>query len=144
MATPARTQARRQRPSFLTRVGTSTIEEGRALLRSVAFLGESLDVARTIGHPWLVSEALSEWGELLWQQQHVDKASARFQEALAIARKIQVHELVATALYGLARIAAAHGDRAAGRQQGQESLDAYAAMGHARAREVSQWLATVL
>jgi transcriptional regulator with XRE-family HTH domain/tetratricopeptide (TPR) repeat protein len=108
-----------------------------------AFLSESLDVARTIGHPWLVSEALSEWGELLWQQQHVDKASARFQEALAIARKVQVHELVAMALYGLARIAAAHGDRAAGRQQGQESLDAYAAMGHARAREVSQWLATV-
>jgi len=41
-AAPARTEQRKKPPSFVARVGASTIEEGKALLRSVAFLGESL------------------------------------------------------------------------------------------------------
>lgn len=41
-AAPARTQERRPPPSFLARIGASTLQEGRGLLRSVTFLGESL------------------------------------------------------------------------------------------------------
>lgn len=41
-ATPARKQERKAPPSLLARIGASTMQEGRALLRSVAFLGESL------------------------------------------------------------------------------------------------------
>jgi phospholipid/cholesterol/gamma-HCH transport system permease protein len=38
---PARKQERKVPPSFLARIGASSMQEGRALLRSVAFLGES-------------------------------------------------------------------------------------------------------
>jgi phospholipid/cholesterol/gamma-HCH transport system permease protein len=41
-ATPPHTQARKPPPSFVARIGASAIQEGRALLRSVAFLGETL------------------------------------------------------------------------------------------------------
>jgi phospholipid/cholesterol/gamma-HCH transport system permease protein len=41
-ATPARTQQKKPPPPFLARIGTSTLQEGRNLLRSVSFLGESL------------------------------------------------------------------------------------------------------
>ena len=42
IAAPARQQEQKRPPSFLAKVGTSTLREGRALLRSVTFLGESL------------------------------------------------------------------------------------------------------
>ncbi len=41
-ATPAQTQQKKPPPPFLARVGASTLQEGRNLLRSVSFLGESL------------------------------------------------------------------------------------------------------
>ena len=41
-AAPARAEQRKTPPSFLARIGASAMQEGRALLRSVAFLGESL------------------------------------------------------------------------------------------------------
>lgn len=41
-ATPARKQEATRPPSFLARIGASTMQEGRGLLRSVTFLGESL------------------------------------------------------------------------------------------------------
>lgn len=41
-ATPARTQQKKTPPGLLLRVGASTLEQGRGLQRSVAFLGESV------------------------------------------------------------------------------------------------------
>jgi phospholipid/cholesterol/gamma-HCH transport system permease protein len=41
-AAPGRKQERKSPPSFLARIGERTMQEGRALLRSIAFLGESL------------------------------------------------------------------------------------------------------
>lgn len=52
-----------------------------------------------------------------------------------------VQDFAAAALYGLAKVAAAHGDITEARSQGQESLAVYEALGHFRTPEVQQWLA---
>ena len=51
-------------------------------------------------------------------------------------------QLVATALYGLARVAAARGDHADARRLGEESLALFKQMGHEKGDQVEQWLAS--
>jgi hypothetical protein len=62
--------------------------------------------------------------------------------ALIIAREMGAAQLVATALYGLARAAAARGDHAEARRLGEESLVLFKHMGHEKGNQVEQWLAS--
>ncbi len=62
--------------------------------------------------------------------------------ALIIARELGAAQLVATALYGLARAAAARGDHAEARRLGEESLALFKHMGHEKGNQVEQWLAS--
>lgn len=48
--------------------------------------------------------------------------------------------MAATALYGLARIAAAQGKTIVAHRQGQESLNIFEAIDHNKADEIKQWL----
>lgn len=111
--------------------------------QSARYLEESLGIAREMGYNWLTSETLCEWGELHLRLGELEQAKSDFEEALALAREMEGAELIGFALYGLARIAAAQGDYAQAQQLGQESLAVNVAMGHRRADEVAEWLATL-
>src|SRR6266487_2313907 len=108
--------------------------------QAVAYLREGLDFARQVGHRSLVCYLLINWGKLHFRQQQFDSASAAFEEALQLAQGVN-QELVASALYSLARVAFARGNFGEACRQGQESLNIFAASGHERADKVRQWLA---
>lgn len=101
---------------------------------------EALTLAQDIGHRWQVARVLSEWGEYQIQVGDTAVAHVTFQELFRLARILQSQELVAVALYGLARIAAARGDIDAAKEHGWESLDTFTAIGHANVQEVKDWL----
>jgi tetratricopeptide (TPR) repeat protein len=105
-----------------------------------SYLAEALQLARDIGHRWLTARLLDQWGELHLQQQRLAQAQATFQELYELARTIQSQDMIAGALYGLARVAAAHGNRPRARQLAGESLDHYVATGHFKVNEVQEWL----
>jgi hypothetical protein len=75
--------------------------------------------------------------------QTLDAADECFRNALEIAGEKGMREVVADALYGLARIAKDRGDTVGVRHQGQESLAIFAAIGHHKAGKVKSWLASV-
>ncbi len=107
------------------------------------YLDEALQVARPVEDTWLLSTVLNECGELYLKQQRADDACAVFQEAFNISIGGN-QDCEASALYGLARVAAARGDTAAAECQGQESLRLFEAMGNRLAGEVRAWLETLL
>jgi len=108
-----------------------------------AYFQESLDLAREMGHRWLTSETLCEYGEYYLAQNKVEDAFTAFAEAYAVARGFGGQELVARALYGLARIALLKKDFVAARQQAQESLAIFETERHEKVAEVKQLLAAL-
>jgi len=104
------------------------------------YLQEGLTLARKIGYRWYVSFILSKWGELYLKQQKLELASTAFVDALETGQEIGGQELVAIALYGLARVAAARGNIVEAYDQGQESLRIFETMGHRDAAKVKKWL----
>lgn len=105
---------------------------------------EALQLARSIGHRWQIGRILSEWGELRLAQGQTEAAQAAFQEFFTLARILQSQELVAIALYGLARVTAVWGQPAQARAYAQESLDTFTAIGHYKVQEVAEWLKLVI
>ena len=101
---------------------------------------EALTLAQDIGNRWQVARVLSEWGEFQIQAGQTAVAHETFQELFRLARILQSQELVAVALYGLARETAAHGDMSLAKEHGRESLDTFTAIGHAKVQEVKDWL----
>jgi tetratricopeptide (TPR) repeat protein/transcriptional regulator with XRE-family HTH domain len=106
------------------------------------YLNEALKVARQVEDIWLLSAMLAERGELYIRQQRFDEAFAVFQEALTVSGPGD-QTLVAWARYGLARVAAAHGDQATALHLGKESLTLFEAMGNRQTDEVKSWLQTI-
>lgn len=109
---------------------------------AVAHLQEALALARQIGQRWQVGRVLAELGELQLVVEG-ETAVSTFQELFHLARTLQSQELVALALYGLARVAAREGKTAVAQQRGQESLTGLVAIGHHRVHEVRQWLSAI-
>lgn len=103
-------------------------------------LREGLALAREIGQRWDTCAILSQLGELYLKQDKTDLAVPLFREALEIGHDIDSQDLVASALYGLARIAKAQGNKAEALQKSRDSLVIYESIGHSKAAEVKQWL----
>jgi tetratricopeptide (TPR) repeat protein len=108
--------------------------------QAAAYWQEALTLAQDIGHRWQVARVLSEWGEYQVQAGETAVAHETFQELFRLARILQSQELVAAALYGLARETAVRGDIDTAKEHGRESLDTFTAMGHAKVQEVKDWL----
>jgi tetratricopeptide (TPR) repeat protein len=111
--------------------------------KAAADLQEGLQLARELGYRWLIASILSWLGEWYFQQEQFAAASVAFHEVQDIAQQVGVREHAATAAYGLARVAAAQGDRADAHRQGQHSLAIFEAIGHGKAAEVRQWLTSI-
>ncbi len=135
----ARQAGHRQHESvLLATLGELAMEQRNDALAE-SYLREGLAIARQIGHAWFISVLLIVWGEWYLQQHQFDAASTAFEEALEQAPEGS-RESKADALYGLARVALAQGKSERARQQGQESLAIFEAIGHHKAAEVRQWL----
>ncbi|VAW33054.1 hypothetical protein MNBD_CHLOROFLEXI01-489, partial [hydrothermal vent metagenome] len=104
---------------------------------------EALLLAQDIGHRWQEARVLSEWGEYQIEVGQTAVAHETFQQLFRLARILQSRELVATALFGLARETAVRGDLELAKERGWESLDVFTAMGHIKMQEVKDWLVAV-
>jgi len=107
--------------------------------QAAGYFQESLQMARQVGDTWLISAVLNEYGELALKQRQPDTAFTAFQESLTISAKGN-QEAAASALYGLARVAAARGEHEEARRQGQESLRLFEAMESRLKDTVREWL----
>jgi tetratricopeptide (TPR) repeat protein len=126
---------------LLANLGEYAGKQGR-YSQAEMYFQESIAIARQIGHHRMLGDILSVWGELQLGRLHLDEASAAFGEALQLASdRSQV--LAATALYGLAQVAAAGNNTAEAYQYGKRSLAIFEASGNYKAGEVRRWLDTL-
>lgn len=129
-------------------IGADLVSLGNLAVRqehyqqAAEYLQEALQVARQLEDSWLLSAVLLAWGELYLKQQRVEEAFAAFQEAFTVSSNGN-QDSAASALFGLARVAAARGDAAAAERQGRESLRLFEGMGNRLAGEVRAWLETL-
>ncbi|MBE3558575.1 MAG: tetratricopeptide repeat protein [Ktedonobacteraceae bacterium] len=108
-------------------------------VQAEAYLQESLQLSREIGRPQVIANALYEYGNLYIDQQQSEPAKNIFKEMLDVTPE-GARELVAQALYGLARVAAIGGNVQEAHRLGHESLTILEAIGHRKAQEVRDWL----
>ena len=108
-----------------------------------AYLREALEYARQAHGVWLISETLSMWGETCLAAGMPDAARLAFGEALHIAEEVNGQELLALALFGLARVAAGRSDLAEAQNLGHRAFDHFSTEGHFMARDVQYWLGTL-
>jgi tetratricopeptide (TPR) repeat protein/transcriptional regulator with XRE-family HTH domain len=117
------------------------VESGRGRLeRSAGCLQEGLALARRAGMAVLVTPIREAWGWLYFKQGEWQQAAGAFSDALDGARRTGFRAQIGQALYGLARAAAAQGDRPAAREKAAESLAILDAIGHRSRHEVRAWL----
>jgi tetratricopeptide (TPR) repeat protein len=103
------------------------------------FLLEGLTLARQIKYRWLVGSMLNTWGEHHLKQQKLDSASEAFQESLQIGRELESQELIAIALYNLAKVSVIKSNNPKAHCYCEESLSIFRNIGHFRAEEVEEW-----
>ncbi len=102
-----------------------------------SYFQECVELARALGVVKSLSYALMEWGNLYLRQQNTEAAATAFQEVLTVS---QTPEIIAMAQYGLAQVAAQHGDVTEAMRLGQEGLAKLTDSGHHRAEEIRTWL----
>jgi tetratricopeptide (TPR) repeat protein len=74
------------------------------------------------------------------KQGQLETAETTFQKALLKAKEFGGQELIATALFGLARVAAAQGKDGEAQQLGQESNAIFERMQHEKGLQVGLWM----
>ena len=111
--------------------------------QAARYLQESLEIAQQIGHPWLTCETRCVLAELYLKQGQVETARALFQDAFDKAQAFGAQELIATALFGLARVAHARADYCAARELAQISSTLFFAMGHGKETTIAKWLSAL-
>lgn len=104
---------------------------------------EALVAARQTQQVRLICETLTMWGEVCLMAGRHDAARLALVEALDIAREVGSDELLAPALFGLARLAARRGDAAESRRVGHKALAHFTREGHFMRYEVDRWLGTL-
>jgi len=98
-----------------------------------------LDLARQIEHHWYISNIQNEWGELHLAQDDRAAAAEAFEEAKRVATQLRCEDLLALALYGLARIAVAEGNLEEAGFLVKESLATLEDIHHHKVGEINSW-----
>ncbi|GHO82452.1 helix-turn-helix domain-containing protein [Dictyobacter formicarum] len=106
------------------------------------YLADGLTLARQLNLPHLICTLLYHKGECQLKQQQSSAAAANFREMLSSSPK-GCQELIASARYGLARVAALQKNFAEAQQQGHSSLSLFEKIGHHSSNEVRSWLDTL-
>jgi tetratricopeptide (TPR) repeat protein len=127
-------------PLMLMNLGKAIGQQGDYDRANVCFQ-ESIELARRQGASWYMGAALIYWGDIHIKYHQLNAATDAFHKAITLnsgpERDLQ---LVAWAYYGLAQIAALHGDFSAARRLGIDSLMALDTIGDHKAEEVRLWL----
>ncbi len=129
-------------PSLMATLGEALNAKGN-YEDADGFLLTSLTMAHAMNRPWLTAYANLVWGGCLLDREEIDRAHEAYEDALRESGLLQAQPFVALALFGLARIAAMRNDAEGARELGQRSLEAFDAIGHARAARVRAWLAAI-
>ena len=122
-------------------LGSLAMAQGR-YEQAEQYLGEALEIAHKIGDIWMLGVMLNEYGELQLKQGRVDGAYAAFDEARNVSASGS-KEVVASTLFGLARVSAAQGNMQEAQRLAQESLQMFEAMGNRMKENVKAWLPTL-
>ena len=124
--------------SGLLNLADVAMEQGN-YAQAAAQSQEGLEIARQLGRHRLLCGALQVCGDFSLKQQQWTEAAAAFGEMRDIASGVN-QEYLAVASYGLARVAAARGERREARELGQESLRIAESIGNHLAGKVRAWL----
>jgi tetratricopeptide (TPR) repeat protein/transcriptional regulator with XRE-family HTH domain/ubiquinone/menaquinone biosynthesis C-methylase UbiE len=119
-------------------LGSLAQRQGR-YYEATTYLQEALSLARQVGDTWLLSAILNECGELALKLRDLDAAAAVFQEAADYSAQGSKDE-VASAYYGLARVALARANTEEARLHGRKSLSIFETTGHRQKQEVERWM----
>ncbi len=122
--------------SCLMNLGELTGLQGDYAQANIYFQ-EGVELARALGAVKSLGYALMEWGNLYLRNQNTEAAATAFQEVLTVSQNL---EIIAIAQYGLAQVAAQHGEMAEAIRLGQEALAKLADTGHHKAEEIRTWL----
>jgi tetratricopeptide (TPR) repeat protein len=110
--------------------------------RAEVHLREGLERAKVLGSLRIIADALHEYGNLHLNRHQIAEAAAIFNDMLnSIPDGDQ--EMLALAHYGQARVAAAQHNIPEARRIGAACATALEAIGHHKALEVRQWLASL-
>jgi len=128
-------------PLMLMNLGKAIGEQGN-YSRANACFQESIELARRQGASWYMGAALIYWGELHFKYQQLEAAVIAFRKVISLNSEPEQRDLqlVAWAYYGLAQIAALHGEMNEARCLGTDSLLALETIGDHKTKEVRQWL----
>ena len=127
---------------LLTNLGLTIWKQGNNVLAEEYFQ-EGLSIARQIGRPQTTANILYEYGNFCLDQQQIEAAEAIFHEILTTLREGD-QDLIALALYGLARVNALKGDFQEARKLGEASFTSLELLGHRNAGQVRDWLASIV
>ncbi len=103
-------------------------------------LNEGLQISQELGMPWMMSLAQCTWADHLLRLQKYGPAAQMAMEALSAGERINSDQMMANALFALAKIKAAQGNLAEAESLGRESLTLFAPNQPARENEVRNWL----
>lgn len=139
----ARELGQRERLTLVLRdLGIIARERGDNAAAQRYFM-EGLTLARELGHAWRANRILLELGELALQENRLAEATEAFQQVLQLGRQADSQLMIGLALFGQARVEAGRGNIAEAQQAGVESLHIFHTIGHYKAGEVKEWLATL-
>ncbi len=127
---------------LLINLGLATRKQENYSQAEVYFL-ESLTLAHQLGRLEMTSHALYEYGNLCLNQRQIEKAELTFHEMLTTVSEGD-QDLLALAHFGLARTAAAQSNFLEAKKLGELSLTTLEGMGHRNAKEVRNWLDTIM
>jgi tetratricopeptide (TPR) repeat protein len=110
--------------------------------RAEELLAPALEWARATNYRWYISLYLMEFGELYLKPDNLnlEKAAASYTEAEQLARGLGSKDLLAFALFGLARVAEGRGDRPEARRFGAESRELLSQISSRSVSLVEGWL----
>ncbi|HEY7983498.1 MAG TPA: NB-ARC domain-containing protein [Ktedonobacterales bacterium] len=128
--------------ALLTQRGAVALNQG-AYAPALPFVLEGLERARQSGDARLTAESLIVRAKLDLREQRLDAAGAALDEVLQIARRHGIARFTGRALHGLARVAAARGQRVKAERLAHESLVHFTAEDDDIAEIVRRWLATL-
>jgi tetratricopeptide (TPR) repeat protein len=120
----------------------SLLQKQREYTRAEAYLEEGLTLAKQLGIPQITCNILYEYGNLFLNLQQLQAAETAFREMLTLVPEGS-QDLLALARYGLARTACERGNIDESRKLGSESVTSLRAMGHSKAKVVSDWLNSI-
>ncbi|MBI1299010.1 tetratricopeptide repeat protein [bacterium] len=113
------------------------------LTRAEAYLDRGLSIARQTGHVWDLCAGLIQRGEMLLTGGRLPEAVVAYTEGLELAEKIGAKEMTGSAYFGLAQLDHIQGDLTTANQHGQLALEIWQSTGHAEAKKVADWLASL-